>query len=393
MRGAPRVALFADTFHDINGAARTCREFQAFAERRDLPFFSVHAGPAESFQQFRNVAVLELPRGGASIGLDADLRFDPFFYRLRSRIAARLTEFQPDLVHLTSFGDFGIMGALEARRLGIPVALSWHTNVHEFARRRVERWVGLVPGIGRLVPGLGRLVEGIVWRAALWFYSLGSVLLAPNQELIDALHPRTRRPVFLMERGIDTRLFHPGRRTRTGDTFVMGFVGRLQPEKNVRFLAQVEAALVRAGYADFRFVIVGQGDERAWLEQNLARAEFTGVLTGAALADAYANMDVLVFPSHTDTYGNVIQEAAASGVPSIVTSSGGPKFLVQDGADGYVAANDEEFCRRALALMADRGLLRQMGQAARRKSESKSWDRVFEGVYEAYSQALGASLS
>jgi glycosyltransferase involved in cell wall biosynthesis len=170
-------------------------------------------------------------------------------------------------------------------------------------------------------------------------------------------------------------------------------VGRLHPEKNLRLLARVEAALLQAGFSDFRFLIAGQGDERPWLEENLKHVRCTGVLTGIPLAEAYANMDVFVFPSHTDTYGNVIQEAAASGVPSVVTSSGGPKFLVRDGVDGLVARTDEEFCAHVVRLAAERDLLRRMGQEARRKSEDKSWDRVFERVYDAYSQVLADSSS
>lgn len=227
---------------------------------------------------------------------------------------------------------------------------------------------------------LAALVERFVLRISLWFYGRGDVLLAPNREMIDLL---------LMERGIDTDLFHPSRRTRTDDTFVMGFVGRLQPEKNVRFLARIEGALLRAGYDNFRFLIAGRGDERPWLEANLRRAEFAGVLSSIALAEAYANMDLFVFPSHTDTYANVILEAAASGVPSIVTHSGGPKFLVEQGVDGFVARDEDDFCSHVIRIVADRDLHRRMKLAAREKSLDRSWNRVFEKVYDTYSVALG----
>lgn len=386
MSWQPRVALFADTFHDVNGAARTCREFEAFARRRNLPFLSIHAGPEATFHQDGDVAVLEFVRSRLSLALDADLRFDPLFFRMSRAVEVRLREFEPDLVHLTSFGDFGILGAMAAWSLRLPVALSWHTNVHEFAARRFHRMVSFLPDGVRAAAS--SLVERIVLRISLWFYGRGDVLLAPNRELIDLLHSRTGKPAFLMERGIDTDLFHPSRRTRTDGTFVMGFVGRLQPEKNVRFLARIEEALLRAGYENFRFLIVGRGDERPWLEANLRQAEFTGVLSGVALAEAYANMDLFVFPSHTDTYGNVIQEAAASGVPSVVTNSGGPKFLVEQGVDGFVAIDEEEFCSRVISILADRDLHRHMKLAAREKSLDRSWNRVFEKVYDAYAEVL-----
>jgi hypothetical protein len=105
---------------------------------------------------------------------------------------------------------------------------------------------------------------------------------------------------------------------------------------------------------DFRFQISGSGSERAWLERHLPRAEFTGVLSGEALAAAYANMDVFAFPSHTDTFGNVVQEALASGVPAVVTASGGPRFIVRDGVSGFVAESDDDFCEPCAARWAVR---------------------------------------
>ena len=94
------------------------------------------------------------------------------------------------------------------------------------------------------------------------------------------------------------------------------------------------------GLRDFRFLIVGHGKEENWLGQNVPNAEFTGVLRGNDLARAYANMDLFVFPSHTDTFGNVVLEALASGVPAIVTPDGGPRYIVKDGETGCIATDD-----------------------------------------------------
>jgi Glycosyl transferases group 1 len=131
-----------------------------------------------------------------------------------------------------------------------------------------------------------------------------------------------------MTRGIDCELFHPSRRTAPRNPLRLGYVGRVTPEKRVRFLVDIEHALLSAGHRDFQMVVVGEGDERPWLERNLHQGVFTGVLRDHALAEAYANMDLFIFPSRTDTFGNVIQEAAASGVPAVVTAEGGPMHLV-----------------------------------------------------------------
>ena len=157
------------------------------------------------------------------------------------------------------------------------------------------------------------------------------------------LERATKRPCNLMPRGVDSVLFHPLKRARCDEdrNFVLGYVGRLSVEKNVALLAQVQRELEAAGRQHFRFLIVGHGAEEAWLREHLPRAEFAGVLKGEALAAAYANMDLFVFPSHTDTFGNVVLEALSSGVPAIVTPDGGPCSIIRDGVTGRIAPDGE----------------------------------------------------
>src|SRR5262249_25404732 len=151
------------------------------------------------------------------------------------------------------------------------------------------------------------------------FYQTARVLFAPNQELISQLEQLTARPCFLMSRGVDTELFHPRKRTRRDNEFVIGYVGRLTTEKNIRFLAELESGWMARGVTDLKRLVVGQGSAEPWLRANLKHAEFAGVLQGERLAEAYANFDVFAFPSTTDTFGNVVLEAGASGVPAVVT--------------------------------------------------------------------------
>jgi len=156
----------------------------------------------------------------------------------------------------------------------------------------------------------------------------------------------------------------------------------------VRMLADLEKKLLAAGATNFKFLIVGDGNEREWLEKNLQSAEFTGFLDGERLAEAYAKMDVFVFPSESDTFGNVIQEANASGVPAIVTNSGGPKFIVRHNETGFVAGDFDDFVKFSLLLINDAQKLATMKSAAREFAKSRSWDAVFESVYRAYSEAI-----
>jgi phosphatidylinositol alpha 1,6-mannosyltransferase len=372
---AVRVAFFTDSFHDVNGVAHTSRQLEAFARRREYPILSVHAGHPTQESIQGSVHSVELGRSRNRVPLDDGLAFDPWFLRYLGRCLTAVAKFKPNVVHITGPGDIGILGALVAWRRAIPLVASWHTNLHEYAGRR---WF--------FDAGRDR-VQDLSWTALMQFYKLAKVCLAPNEELRSMVETHTHRPTFLMERGIDTQLFAPARRTRSTGEVVLGYVGRLRPEKNVIALRQVELALKAAGVTNYRFLVVGDGSQREWLRQNLERADFTGVLKGEALAEAYANMDLFLFPSWTDTYGNVIAEALASGVPAIVTTGGGPKFLVRDGVTGLVAPSDEEFARRAADLAANRERIAPMRQSSRDWAVGRSWDSVFEKVWLCYEQA------
>jgi glycosyltransferase involved in cell wall biosynthesis len=386
MTGAPRIALFADTFYEVNGAARTCREWDAFARRRSLPFLSIRWNQQPSFMEDGPVCHLDLVRSRSSFPIDPDLRFDVRFFRYLDRVETFVRRFRPEFVHVTSPGDLGILGAIIAHRLGVPLAASWHTNLHEYAARRLSRLSGWLPqGVRRRTT---ETVERFVMDRVCWFFGRARVLFAPNPDLARLLASRTSGRVFPMHRGVDTDLFHPARRARMDPDLLLGYVGRLMPEKNVRLLPRVAAALKQAGIDRFRFQITGSGSERHWLERRLPNARFTGVLTGEALARAYADLDIFLFPSRTDTFGNVVQEALASGVPAIVMNEGGPRFIVRDGITGIVAAGEDEFCRGAVALAAAERLRREMGRVGRRQVEFQSWDRVFEEVYEAYASPV-----
>jgi len=390
----PRVAYFPDSFHEVNGVAHTSRHFLAYAERHGLPFLCVRASagagtPRRVFAHTGELRTLDLRRSPIAVRMEKDLQFDPLFWRHAEEIKRRLEEFKPDVIHITGPSELGIFGAYFAWELGIRLAASWHTNLHEYSARRLKWLTRLLPREwgARLEAG----VEAGTLDAILRFYSLAKVLYAPNEELCALLERRTRKPCYLMQRGVDTDLFSPSRRTRGRDgQFVLGYVGRLSIEKNVELLVRVERELEALGIRA-RFLIVGHGDEEQMLRHQLHNVQMAGVLRGEALAAAYASMDLLVFPSHTDTFGNVVLEALASGVPAIVTPDGGPKFIVRHGETGFVAPDDG--FATAIAPLAQDGpdgpRMAPMRAAARTHALGCSWDSVFGRVYTGYEAALG----
>ena len=387
----PRVAYFPDSFHEVNGVAHTSRHFEAFARRRGLPFLCVRAGDrTQAIIEEGNVWTLELPRGFLSIALEKDLFFDPAFLRHIPFIEEVLERFKPDLIHITGPSEVGMLGAGLAHHLDLPLAASWHTNIHEYAARRSEWFLRLLPA--RQSAATGQTIEDLAMAAAAKFYSIAQVLFAPNLDLCRKLEQMTGKPCSLMPRGVDAELFHPGKRNRRPDDRdqVLGFVVRLSVEKNIAGLVQVQDELERMGHKSFRFLVVGHGGDEAWLRERLRPAEFTGVLRGEALSEAYANMDLFVFPSHTDTFGNVVLEALASGVPAVVTPDGGPKTIVHDGETGRIVP-DAEFATAVSGILRNPSKHAAMREAARAYALTASWDSVFEGVYRAYESILPAN--
>ena len=384
----PRVAYFPDSFHEVNGVAHTSRNFAAYAQRHQLPFLCVRAGPTPSPpNQSDHFQTLELPRSFASVGIEKDLAFDPLFIRHLIHVERVLSRFQPDIIHITGPSELGLLGAWFAHDLGLPLAASWHTNVHEYAGRRLNWLTSYLPPAHASTAEAG--AEAFTLSAVSWLYRKAQILFAPNRELCTQLEAGTGTPCNLMQRGVDTNLFTPARRTRPIENkLVLGYVGRLSIEKNVALLPIIEQQLTAPGL-DIHFLIIGHGSEEATLRAAFptSKATFAGVLRGETLATAYANMDLLVFPSHTDTFGNVVLEALASGVPAIVTPDGGPKYIVEHGVTGFIT-RDENFADAIATLANNRTLLTRMRENARTHALTCNWDAVFHRVYAAYQTIL-----
>jgi glycosyltransferase involved in cell wall biosynthesis len=382
MSEAPRAVFFCETFHEVNGVALTARQLAAFAERHQYPMLAVHPGPAFCQFQHGSVARIELPRGWASFGIERDMGYDLYLWRFLSMLRKELAVFRPDVIHATSPGDFGQLAAILAHEMHIPLVVSWHTNIHQFGARRLKKLLQFLPenAANRVAVAAERRALQLILR----FYKIARVVLAPTPAQVAWLQEATGKPGFLMIRGVDSELFHPCRRTSRDGILRLGFVGRVTPEKGVRIFPRIERALLEAGIRNFEIVIVGDGSERAWLESKLANGVFRGVLLVQELAEAYANLDLFVFPSRTDTFGNVIQEAAASGVPAVVTTEGGPQHLIQPAVTGFAESSEESFIARVVELAGTPERLRTMREAARVLVSHASWDAALAPVFEAY---------
>lgn len=309
----------------------------------------------------------------------------PFYPEMRMylpRLLAYVAQAQADhidVVHLTTPGPIGLAALFVAWRLDLPLVGSFHTDLAAYTT---------------LLSGSSRL-GGLMREYMRWPYGKCARVLVPSHHtralLIGAKGDAGRMEVW--SRGVDTELFGPHRRsTALRDAWHVSsnrpallYVGRVSREKGLALLPALRARLNAAGF-EHRFVIVGQGPMTRMLRQQMPDAVFTGVLSRAAVAETFASADAFVFPSRTDTAGNVVLEAQASGLPVIVASDGGPRENILEDVSGLVCQTDQP---HEWAGAIDRALgAGGMRAAARDYALTRRWDLALEPLYRAYREVV-----
>ncbi|MGW8484072.1 GDSL-type esterase/lipase family protein [Microbacterium sp. NPDC055903] len=287
------------------------------------------------------------------------------------RVAASLRAFRPDVVHLASPFALGWRGALAAERLGVPAVAAYQTDVAAYTERY-------------RVPATTAFAQSHLVR----LHRKAALTLAPSSESEQQLAALGIDRVRRWGRGVDAERFHPDKRDdvawrRHPDEVLVGYVGRLAAEK------QVEDLRVLRSVPGIRLVIVGDGPARPRLESLLPEAVFLGHLDGDALATAMAALDVFVHPGESETFGQTLQEAHASGVPIVATGRGGPVDLVRMGVDGwlYRPGDLEDLRMRVSDLAGDARKRRAFGEAGRAAVEGRSWRAVCDQLIGHYGEA------
>ena len=295
-------------------------------------------------------------------------------------ITQTLDRFAPDLIHAAAPFWLGGQSIAYAAKKGIPSVAVYQTDVAGYMERYGLEFAGPIL----------EAITAAIHRPA-------TISLAPTQDGKDFLHKIGIDAVELWGRGVDAELFHPERRTSASvralrERFapdgerIIGYVGRLAPEKQVARLIEV------CGIPNTRVVIVGDGPDRPELEDRFAGypVTFTGRLSGEELADAYAAMDVFVHCGTEETFGQTIQEAHASGLPVIAPSKGGQRHLIREGIDGYLVDHTQwgAFRDAVWTLTQDDHLRHEMSQNARRIVAGKTWEKNNEALLRYYDRAL-----
>lgn len=367
-----RKIWLTDTLDEVNGVSHTIRHIArvAQAEGRDITVATCKIGMRDPelsvpFKNFEPCGEFSLPEyESLKVGFPPVLDVLDFIYR------GQFTE-----IVISTPGPMGLVGRLAAEFLKLKVSGIYHTDFPQYARS---------------LSGGDEAMARLAWKYMEWFYGPMDVVYAPSgayrAQLLD--HGISADRIRVMPRGIDCAVFKPENRDPKfwemfGANGQMKFiyVGRVSREKDLDVLVEAFQKLNRV-HPDVVLTIVGDGPYLAELKQALPKAStvFTGFLSDEALRKAYASADVFVFPSTSDTFGNVVLEAQASGLPAIVSDSGGPKEQVIDGKTGFVTrAKDAESLFEAMKKIVEEPELRKrMSKDAREAMKARSWEKAFE---------------
>lgn len=316
----------------------------------------------------------------------------PFYSEMKmywpplARFVDQLRRDRIDLVHFTTPGPVGLAALYACSTLALPMVGSFHTDLAEYTR--------LLSGYD----WLGRLMQ----QYLRWPYGKCRRILVPSSATRETMIRGQIRPdkLAIWTRGVSTTTFSPARRSASlrrqwqvsDDCPALLYVGRISKEKGLDLLPALSERLRRVQLRH-RLVCVGDGPMRDELRDRCADAIFTGTLTHDEVAIAMASADVFVFPSRTDTAGNVVLEAQASGLPVLVTDEGGPRENMTDGETGHVCADLRAFIRRVSELLWSRDRRLRMARHARAYAETRRWTTALEPLYRAYREALVPSES
>ena len=360
-------AWFTDTLEDVNGVATTIRKMTAagadagkelivITSRNELTVDDI------PIKNFKPIGEFELPEYELQ-----KLSFPPILQMLDYIQRERFTE-----VIISTPGPIGLTALLAAKMLNLQTSGIYHTDFPQYVRILTE----------------DSFLESVTWRYMHWFYNQLDTVFVNSEEYRESWIKRGFDPAKLkiFPRGLDTQLFHPTRRNsrffekfgaKNGQIRLL-YVGRVSREKDLDLLAEAYRRLRDEGLS-IQLCVVGHGPYSREFSESLPEALFTGYLTGEELAAAYASADIFVFPSTTDTFGNVIIEAQASGVPVIVSDSGGPKELVENDRNGLITKshNVEDLTRAIRELVADPERRKRMGNFARESVIDLTWPNAF----------------
>ena len=375
-----KVAHFTDTFYEINGVALTLQQqiATAMSTRKDMTIITcspdgepLHEGPG--VKNFQPIGIFELPEYP-----ELKLFYPPLLEMIDYCFEQKITH-----LHTATPGPIGLAALAVSKLLELPIFGTYHTSLPQYTAFLTQ----------------DHALEQLMWKYMIWYYNQLDTVFAPSKSTMQELASKGIRKEKLQvyPRGVDIQRFNPAKRNgffeksfQLGERFKLLYVGRVSKEKNMHILEQAFKDLCSLT-KHVQLVIVGDGPYRREMEDRLKDypVTFTGYLSGDDLAQAFASSDLFVFPSSTDTFGNVVLEAQASGIPAIVVNQGGPMENIIPKKTGLVvqAGNAQALKEAMHQLLSSPEQLRNMGQQARKYMENRSFEKAFDQTWKMYGKS------
>jgi glycosyltransferase involved in cell wall biosynthesis len=376
-----RVTLVTETyFPQLNGVSRTLGELARFLTEMgdDVQLIHPDYGAPGDRDWVHTVRSIVLP-----FYKELHLPLPPF-----GSVRRAINSFRPDLVHIATEATLGWSVLRFAGARGIPVVSSFHTKFHQYSGHYGVGWA-----------------RGAIGRYLRWFHNRARETYVPSETTIRELEQLGFERLVLWKRGVDSTLFRPDRARRlevrralgwSADDVVITAVGRVATEKNVDYLVDA-LTIVAAERPDVRILVVGDGPSRPALEERLSSsAHWAGYRQGEDLADHYATADIFAFTSLTETFGNVILEAMASGLPVVALRAGGVGESVQSGSTGTLVDPSEPpgtFASALVKLIEQPEERRRMAQAARDYALRQNWDTIMAALRDRYQRVIATDAT
>ena len=370
-----KIAIFTDTFTpDVNGVAKTLQRYTEYLSENNIEYY-VFAPKSPNKDLFSKHV----------------LRFTslPFLLYRECRLAIpnishlkeELLRFNPDIIHVATPFNLGLCALHFAKKLNIPIVGSYHTDFDKYLDYYDMQFL-----------------SKFLWKYMQWFYQPLRKTFVPSSDTKTQLQNHGFTNISIWPRGVDHSIFHINydkqqirNRYNIREKNILLYVGRLSPEKDIMLIPQINKMLPESSRNDIHWLIVGDGPLKGELKKRATKnMTLTGFLNGEDLAQMYASSDLFVFPSATETFGNVVLESLACGTPVVGTNAGGVRTIIQQNKTGILCEEKEtgEFVEAITTLLADKQKREMMGFQGSRYALTQTWDTIFSNLVEECEEIL-----
>lgn len=371
-----KIAIFTDTFTPaVNGVAKTLDRFTTYLHEQNIAYsvFAPQHSAGESFVQ--------------NINKIKSIPLKPFYPECRLAFAnprfirEELLAFQPNIIHVATPFNMGLYGMYYAKKLNIPLVGSYHTDFDAYLQYyKIE------------------FLSNMLWNYIKWFHSGLQKTFVPSNETLQQLKAKGFQDLHVWSRGVDCNVFHPYYNEQTfrkkyniNAPNILSYVGRLAPEKDIETLLTIMKRTIQDRKDGVHWLIVGDGPLANEVKETITEnVTFTGYLKGEELAAAYAASKVMVFPSATETFGNVALESLAAGTPVIGANAGGIKNIITNEKTGFLCnpKDTDSFLSSIYTLLDEPILLKKMNENGRDYALTQNWDDIFQELLMHYEDVI-----